>query len=84
MKDYPSTRSQKFENIKSEKNHERKISPLKNTVDVSISDYDLNRRRDSRILSNPDLDIYLNGKPIQKFQNRIYMNSKIDAVIQRN
>ena len=38
-----------------------------------------------KTIENLNLDVFLNGtKPIQKFNNRIYMNSKIDAVIQRN
>lgn len=35
-----------------------------------------------KTIENLNLDVYLNGaKPVQKFNNRIYMNSKIDAVI---
>ena len=51
-------------------------------------DVDLGSSRNTSITKNIetlDMDIFLTGsKPIQKFNNRIYMNSKIDAVIQRN
>jgi hypothetical protein len=52
------------------------------TVDVNLGNLNQRRPSISKNLENLDLDVFLNGsKPIQKFNNRIYMNSKIDAVI---
>jgi hypothetical protein len=55
------------------------MTPLK-TVEVVP---EVIKRKNS--IKASDLEIFLTGqKPIQKFNNRIYMNSKIDAVINRH